>query len=113
MLSNVLSELARARAVCRHVPTDFPQTALEVHQTSSVPEFNELFSDMEGEVQRDADMCGIRPKWPQLIRTFHQLGAHVQSGRASEHVVFDQDVNCLVRNMPGLVQGIAFHVIKF
>ena len=49
----------------------------------------------------------------QLIGTFHQLGVHVQSGRVLEHVVFDRDVNYLVWNMSGFVQGITFHVIKF
>ena len=48
-----------------------------------------------------------------LLELSHQQRAHAQSGRVLEHVVFDQDVNYLVRNVPGFVQGIAFHVIKF
>ena len=49
----------------------------------------------------------------QLIGTVHLLCVHARSGRVSEHVVFDQDIGYLVRNVPGLVQGIAFQLIEF
>lgn len=63
-----------------YVPDDFPQTVLQVLQTSSVKKFNDAFSLEEQQCQHEADKYGGRPEWPTLehilnlaTNTYHRL----------------------------------------
>ena len=49
-----------------YLPTDFSKIVLDVFQTTSVPEFNKKFSELEDAVISEADMHGTRPKWPSI-----------------------------------------------
>ena len=48
-----------------YVPMDFTKTIFDVFQTSSAPEFNEVFKKMSAEILTKADMEGVVPIWPQ------------------------------------------------
>ena len=48
------------------VPLDFTKTVLKMFQTSSVPDFNDVFHRLEQDVIVAADMKGIKPEWPSV-----------------------------------------------
>ena len=47
-------------------PLDFAKTVFQVFQTSTVPEFNEVFHKQALEIQTRADLCGTQPRWPSV-----------------------------------------------
>lgn len=66
------------------VPDDFPKQLLEIMQTSTNKEFNDVFQDEKSKAQRDADKHGGQPAWPSVaeilrlaLNTYRRL---VQSG---------------------------------
>ena len=48
------------------MPLDFTKTVLKIFQTSSVPDFNDVFHRLEQDVIVAADMKGIKPEWPSV-----------------------------------------------
>jgi hypothetical protein len=46
------------------VPPEWSKTLIRVFQTTTVPEFNQIFKDEEKDAQQDADKNGGQPKWP-------------------------------------------------
>ena len=46
------------------VPLDFTKTVLKTFQTSSLPDFNNVFHHLKQDVIITADMKGIKPEWP-------------------------------------------------
>ena len=48
-----------------YVPLDFTKTIFRVLQTSSVPDFNEVFATQVRAIQTKADMMGTSPVWPK------------------------------------------------
>jgi hypothetical protein len=53
------------------VPPEWSKTLIRVFQTTTVPEFNQIFKDEEKDARRDADKNGGQPQWPthkQLTR---------------------------------------------
>ena len=53
-----------------YVPDDFPNTLLNVFQTTSVSEFNKTFYDIQQNIYRAADISGGPPKWPHPEKIF-------------------------------------------
>ena len=53
-----------------YVPSDFCKTVLSILQTSSVPKFNEIFSDEENAIDRAANRHGGLPQWPDVEEIF-------------------------------------------
>lgn len=48
------------------IPDDFPETIFKIFQTTSTPQFNQVFSKMHDELQTRADMLGTLPEWPSV-----------------------------------------------
>ena len=48
------------------VPDDFPETIFKIFQTSSTPQFNDVFRKMYDDLQTAADMTGGLPEWPSV-----------------------------------------------
>ena len=69
LLKSTLRALKNASTEDRsYVPLDFVKTIYKVLQTSSVPEFNDVFRTQQREIQTTADMEGISPVWPDASR---------------------------------------------
>ena len=49
----------------RKLPNDWPKKLLKIFQTSSVEDFNDIFSDLMKKAQQKADMFGGTPKYPE------------------------------------------------
>ena len=49
-----------------HVPTDFARTVFQVFQTTTVPEFNEVFRCCAVDIQLQADPRQVQPCWPSI-----------------------------------------------
>ena len=49
-----------------YVPTDFAKSVFKVFQTTTVPEFNEIFHKQALEIQTYADLHGTQPRWPSV-----------------------------------------------
>ena len=49
-----------------HVPNDFAKIVFTLFQTSTVPEFNEIFHAQSVSIQTKADLCGTPPDWPSV-----------------------------------------------
>ena len=49
-----------------YIPSDFAKTVFKVFQTSTVPEFNEVFHEHALDIQTYADLHGTQPRWPSV-----------------------------------------------
>jgi Zinc knuckle len=63
--------ISSSTATQSRIPPEWSKTLIRVFQTTTVPEFNQVFKDEEREARRDADKNGGQPSWPtheQLTR---------------------------------------------
>jgi hypothetical protein len=63
--------ISSSTATQSRIPPEWSKTLIRVFQTTTVPEFNQVFKDEEREARRDADKNGGQPNWPtheQLTR---------------------------------------------
>jgi hypothetical protein len=63
--------ISSSTATQSRVPPEWSKTLIQVFQTTTVPEFNQIFKDEEKDARRDADKNGGQPQWPtheQLTR---------------------------------------------
>ena len=69
LIKSVLHALKNASTKARScAPLDFTKTVFNVLQTSSAPEFNDVFLTQYREIQTKADMDGTSPVWPDTSK---------------------------------------------
>ena len=49
-----------------YLPNDFAKTVFHLFQTTSVPDFNEIFHTQYVSIQTQADLHGTQPRWPAV-----------------------------------------------
>ena len=54
-----------------YVPNDFVKSVFKIFQTSSVPEFNEIFKTKQRDIQVVADTKGVQPQWPRVTEVIN------------------------------------------